>query len=76
VSTHACVPVAQENVPWTHSLGFSVQVPPSAHAEQTPALQTWSGPQFVPFAICVVVSSQVSTPVSHEVTPSRQAFGL
>jgi hypothetical protein len=53
-----------------------VQAPPATHAEQTPALQTASAPQVVPFGICAAVSSQVWTPVAQEVTPTRQAFGF
>lgn len=51
----------------------------------TPAVQltqapfpshTWLVPQVVPAEVLVVASTQVSTPVLHEVTPALHGFGF
>jgi hypothetical protein len=48
VSTHCCVPVAQEVAPARHGFGFVAQASPETHATQAPPLQTSSsGTPFV-----------------------------
>ena len=47
------------------------------HATQVPApSHTWFVPQDVPAGIGVVVFSQVSAPVAHEVVPVTHLFEL
>ena len=49
---------------------------PAVQALQTPALQTWFVPQVVPFALAVLVLTQVSAPVAQEFVPTTQGFGF
>ncbi len=70
------VPVAQEVVPVRQGSGFVAQAAPAVHATQLPALQTWSVPQVVPFAMGVAVSTQASVPVEQDVVPATQGSGF
>jgi hypothetical protein len=77
VSTQVCEPVAQEVVPATHGFGLFEQGPPAVQVEQTPPLQTWSGPQERPFGSGTAgLSTHVSAPVEQEVSPVRQKVGF
>jgi hypothetical protein len=76
VSTHVWVPVAHDVVPATHGFGLVEQASPAVHETHVPPLQTMFVPQDVPFAIAVVVSTQVCWPVAHEVVPATHLFGF
>jgi hypothetical protein len=71
------VPSAQEFVPTTQGFRFVTQVPPATQALQEPTLQTWSGPQIVPFGSgTAALSRQTDVPVEQEVMPVRQGSGF
>jgi hypothetical protein len=77
LSRHTSVPVEHEVMPVRHGSGFVAHTLPSAQAAQTPALQTWSVPQLVPFGEgAAALSAHCSVPVEHEVTPERQGSGF
>jgi hypothetical protein len=72
-SVHVWAPVLHEVMPVRQKVGLPLQFEPAVQAEQTPAeLQTWLAPQLVPGAFWVL-STQVDTPVEHEVNPLKQA---
>ncbi len=73
LSTHVCAPVEQDVVPVLQTPGFVVHAVPEVHGPQVPLLQTWFGPQDVPFAL-FPISAQTGTPVTHEVVPTLHAF--
>jgi hypothetical protein len=71
VSTQVWAPVEHEVVPRTHWFALVEQARPGVHGLQTPdPLQTMFAPQPVPAASGVAVSTQVSVPVAHELTPT------
>jgi hypothetical protein len=73
VATQVDVPLLQEVVPVRH--GFDgVHDVPATHAPQFPLLQTSPVPHAVPLATAVVVATQVSWPVLHEVVPVKHWF--
>jgi hypothetical protein len=76
-STQVGAPVAQEMTPSLHGDGLPLQPLPAVQETHVPEpLQTMLVPQPVPAAL-FVSSTQVDTPVVHEVTPFLQAaFGL
>jgi hypothetical protein len=76
VSTQVCVPVEQDVVPCTHRFGFVLHGWPAVQFEQTPPLHTRFVPQVVPFALAVVESMHVWTPVVHDVTPVLHGSGF
>jgi hypothetical protein len=76
-SMHVEDPLEHEDVPAKHGLGFPEQVSPAVQALQTPPLQTWSGPQVVPFGSGDSGSStHTCVPVEQEVMPPRHGFGF
>ena len=74
-STHVEVPVAQDVCQTVHDVD-GLQSTPAVQALHAPLLQTRFVPHVVPFAICVVESTQVCAPVAQEVVPARHGFGL
>jgi hypothetical protein len=73
VGTQVDVPVLHEVVPVTH--GFvGLQAVPAVHDAHVPPLQTWFVPHVVPLATCVVVGTQVVTPLLQEVVPVTHGF--
>ena len=42
----------------------------------TPAVHDWPAPQLAPACLLVLLSTQVDTPVPHQVTPTLQSLGL
>jgi uncharacterized membrane protein YvlD (DUF360 family) len=74
--TQVSTPVAHEVMPVTQLFGFVEQARAAVQALQRPLLQTWFVPQVVPFGMFVVVLTQVSMPVAHEVMPVTQLFGF
>jgi len=72
-STQTGAPVEHEVTPLLHGDELPPQTPPAEHATQLlEPLQTLLVPQAVPGALAVP-STQVSTPVLHEVTPLTHA---
>jgi hypothetical protein len=77
VSTHTCVPVAQEKTPCLHGVGFVVQVPPCEQATHMPAeLQTLFVPHAAPAPSDIVVSLHTTAPVEQSVMPATHAVGF
>ena len=74
-STQTELPVAQEVVPVRQKVGLVAQAWPATQATQTPALQTWSVPQPVPFAFGSGPSTQAG-PLAQERTPCWQTPGF
>lgn len=76
-SPQVCTPVLHEVMPFTHAAReLVVHAWPVAHTVHWPfALHTWLVPQLVPGALAVP-STQVCTPVVHEVMPEKHAPGL
>jgi hypothetical protein len=74
---HVAVPLAHDSFPLWQGLDVGVQVPPSLHATQAPALQTMpvipAGEQFVPAGL-FPVSTQTCVPVVHEYAPVLQTL--
>ncbi len=72
-STQVCAPVVHEVTPLRQRLGLVAQLAFAVQAVQVPeALQTRFTPQLVPGARCTE-STQVVTPVAHDVTPVKHA---
>jgi hypothetical protein len=76
-STHVIAPVEQDVVPFLQAaLGFVVQPVPVVQEPQSPEpLQTMFVPQLVPAAL-LLPSRHVIRPVTQDVVPFLQAFGL
>jgi len=66
---HTGVPVAHSMVAVDAQGSSAAQSAPWLHAVQIPALQTWFGPQVVPFGTGVAVSTQTGVPVVQVVVP-------
>ncbi len=73
LSTHVCVPDAQDVVPVLQMPGLVVHAVFMVHGPQVPLLHTWFVPHDVPFAL-FPISAQTGTPVTHEVVPTLHAF--
>jgi len=72
-STHVAAPVAHDTMPLLHGDGLPLQPLPAVHDTHAPlALQTMLVPQLVPAAL-FVSSTQVMTPVVHELIPLTHA---
>jgi hypothetical protein len=75
-STQVIAPVVQAVVPFLHWFGLVLQAVPAVHGTQVPLpLQTMLLPHDTPAAL-LPPSTQVITPVEHEVVPVRQTPGL
>jgi len=76
-STHVIAPVEHEVVPFLHAaFGLVVHEFPAVQATQMPLpLQTWLVPQLAP-ADLLPPSTQVMTPLEHDVVPALQTLGL
>ena len=71
VATHVWLPVAHEVAPVWQGSGSVPQARPAVQVVHAPPLQTRSGPQLVPFAFGVALSTHCCVPVAQEKTPSR-----
>src|SRR5450755_2307400 len=71
-SAHTGAPVVQAMAPVLHGFPVTEHEPPAVHAMQSPALQTRSCRQAVPFAWGCCVSVQAATPLEQLVCPRWQ----
>jgi hypothetical protein len=77
VSMHDCTPVAQEEMPALHGVGFVEQLPPCAHETHMPdVLQTLFVPHAAPAPSVIDESLHTATPVAQSVMPALHAVGL
>jgi hypothetical protein len=71
------VPVPQPMTPSRHGSLLPVHETPASQVAHAPApVQTCPAPQLVPASTLRPELAQVATPVVHEMTPTRQVFGL
>jgi hypothetical protein len=77
VVSHVSTPVAQEVAPVWHGSGSVSHATPAVQLAQAPPLQTRFVPQTSPFGSgTAALSTHVSAPVAHEVSPVRQKVGF